>query len=162
MENQLTREEIAEVLEYFPESGDFRWRVNRGRVKPGEVAGSVDSNGYRLIGVLARTYHAHRLAFLFMTGAMPIGMVDHINGMKDDNRWSNLRDVSNRVNNQNQRKPHKDSKTGILGVTRHQGRYLAAISVNGKRRYIGLFDCPKVAHAAYLAHKRILHPGNML
>ena len=97
-----------------------------------------------------------------MTGAMPAGDVDHINGNRADNRWCNLRDVSRTLNNQNQRRAQKDNETGLLGVSPHRGRFKAQIRVNGKVRNLGLFDSPEVAHKVYLAHKRLMHPGNTL
>lgn len=159
----MTRDELAELLEYDPDTGVFTWKVNRGGCKAGDIAGSDHNRGYWQIRVKGCRWLAHRLAFLLMTGAMPAGDVDHINGNRADNRWCNLRDVSRAVNMQNLRKSHKDSQTGILGVTRHRGRYRAQIGVKGKLKYLGLYDCPKLAHAAYLAQKRLLHPeGNTL
>lgn len=161
MKPEITREEVAEILSYCPETGVFRWKVSRGTAKAGDVAGSHDAaHGYRLIGIKGCVYKAHRLAFLLMNGAMPTQPVDHLNGDRADNRFSNLRQVSNELNSQNQRKAHKNSKTGLLGVTPHKGRFMAKIKVNGEKRYLGLYDCPEVAHAAYLAAKRMLHPGS--
>ena len=158
MTPELTRAEVSELLSYEPESGVFRWKVDRRRVKAGDVVGS-DRGGYSVIDVNGRQYLAHRLAFLLMTGEWPAEDVDHINGVKDDNRWSNLRAVSRRINMQNLRAAQKNSKTGLLGVTKHQGRYMASIEVSGQRKFIGYFDCPHVAHAAYVAAKRIHHEG---
>ena len=98
-----------------------------------------------------------------MTGAMPSGDVDHINGQRDDNRFSNLRAVSRAVNMQNLRKPHKNNQIGLLGVSpTKDGRFISQIVVNGHKRNLGTFDCPHVAHAVYLAQKRLWHPGNTL
>ena len=84
--NDLTRDEVAALLTYDPETGVFRWKVDRGqRVKVGDIAGT-EFNGYRRIRIKGRAFKAHRLAFLLMTGAMPSDQVDHINGQKDDNR----------------------------------------------------------------------------
>lgn len=163
MTPEITRAEALELLAYDSDTGTFRWRADRGRgVKAGDVAGTDHNRGYRRIHIKDRPYLAHRLAFLLMTGAMPAGDVDHINGVRDDNRWSNLRDVSNGVNAQNQRKARSDSETGLLGVSPYRGQFRAQIRVNGKVRNLGLFDSPEVAHKVYLAHKRILHPGNTL
>lgn len=160
----MTRDELAKLLEYDPDTGAFRWKINRrGTAKAGQEAGHINASGYRIIRTHKGRHGAHRLAFLLMTGAMPAGDVDHINGSRADNRWCNLRAVSRAVNMQNLRKAHKDSQTGILGVTRHRGRYRAQIGIGGKLKYLGLYDCPKLAHAAYVAHKRLLHPeGNTL
>ena len=160
----MTRDELAKLLEYDPDTGAFRWKVNRrGTAKAGQEAGHINASGYRIIRTHKGRHGAHRLAFLLMTGAMPAGDVDHINGNRADNRWCNLRDVSRAVNMQNLRKPRADNTTGFLGVSLSKGRYQAQIAANGKTHYLGLYDCPKLAHAAYVAHKRLLHSeGNTL
>ena len=161
IKNDLTYADVSGVLDYDPITGVFRWRVNRGRgVKAGDVAGSHDSQGYRQIGISGRMYLSHRLAFMLMTKAWPVAQIDHINGVKDDNRWSNLRDVYRGVNTQNQRKAQKNSKTGLLGASQDKaGRYQATIKLNGKTRYLGAFNTAEEAHQAYLEAKRKLHEG---
>lgn len=161
MKIELTREAVAEVIDYDPESGVFRWKVGRGRTNAGDVAGTTgNSKGYRVIGVMGRYYAAHRLAFLIMTGNWPSQHVDHINGQRDDNRFSNLREVSNSWNAQNIKKARKDSTTGLLGVVPVKGgMFEARIMVNGRIRHLGRFSTPEVAHSVYLSHKRSAHPG---
>ncbi len=155
---------MVEILDYDAESGAFRWRVNRaGGAKAGDVAGYVSKQGYRQIMIKGWPHRAHRLAFLIMTGEWPAQVIDHLNGIKDDNRFSNLRAVSNEINAQNQRNARQDSRSGILGVSpARAGRYQATIQVGGKTRHLGYFDSPEVAHQMYLAAKRMLHPGNTL
>lgn len=92
----------------------------------------------------------------------PIGLdIDHINGDGLNNRRANLRSVSNAVNAQNQRKPKSNNKNGFLGVSWHKqsGKWEAKIGTDGKRKYLGLFDDPSIAHEAYLTAKRNLHEG---
>lgn len=161
--NHLTREEVAALLAYDPDTGVFRWRADRGPVKAGDIAGRLDAKGYRDIRVKGTLYKAHRLAFLLVTGKWPAQHVDHIDGDRQNNRWSNLRDVSNGINAQNLKTAQKNSKTGLLGVSPVKGgRYQAAITVNGKPRHLGFYDSPEVAHAAYVAAKRLHHEGNTL
>lgn len=163
MTPEITREEVAEILSYCPETGVFTWKVDRrGTAKAGGIAGCRDSTGYMRVSVKGCRYLAHRLAFLLMTGAWPEQHVDHRDGDRQNNRWGNLRDVPPMLNVQNQREAQKHNQTGLLGVTPYRGRFMAKIRVNGKTRYLGLFDSPEVAHKVYLAHKRILHPGNTL
>jgi hypothetical protein len=97
LENQdgLPIEVAEKLLAYDPETGDFLWRKSRSRVaRAGDIAGSEDGQGYVVIMVNQRHYQAHRLAFLFMTGKWPVGVIDHINTIRNDNRWCNLRELS--------------------------------------------------------------------
>ena len=101
----------------------------------------------------------HRLAFLYQTGQWPARQVDHINGVRDDNRWSNLRESTNAQNSQNERRARSSNTVGFLGVSRHRsGRFRARIVVDGKERSLGLHDTPQIAHSAYLSAKRDIHP----
>ena len=86
----LTRAHLKSVLIYHPDTGVFYWRVARGRVTKGHVAGNFHSNGYIVIKYRGRSRYAHRLAYLYMTGEWPSGLVRHINAVPDDNRWVNL------------------------------------------------------------------------
>ncbi len=159
----LTREQCASLLHYDPENGCIAWKVDRrGRwgIKAGMVAGYIDGEGYRRVRIGLKNHAAHRLAFLLMTGAWPAGVVDHMNGDRTDNRWSNLRDVSNTENLQNLRAPYANNRAGFLGVHGVEGgRYCAQIRAGGVTRHIGIFATPEEAHAAYLAAKRQHHAG---
>lgn len=155
----ITAARLRELLTYDPETGAFTNRVKRSRkVVPGEPAGGLRC-GYVAIRLDGRLYQAHRLAWLYMTGAWPAADVDHINGDRADNRWVNLRDVPHQANMQNQRRPRSDNKTGFLGVHRIGDRFGAQIK--GPRGWLGLgyFATPEEAHAAYLKAKRELHEG---
>lgn len=159
----MTQDELKELLTYDPETGVFRNRIKRARsVIVGAVAGCVLDNGYRVIAIGGKDYSAHRLAFLYMTGAMPDGMVDHINGLRDDNRFANLRVRDNSLNQQNQRRARPHSASGTLGV--HRGgwkgsKWSSEIQHRGVRYRLGTFDTPEEARAAYLAKKREIHEG---
>lgn len=114
-----------------------------------------------MIAVGGKTYRGHILAVFYMTDAWPTSRIDHKNGIKSDNRWENLRPVTNRMNAENRRRGNRNSRHGYLGVT-HEPRRLkwrATIHIGGKRRHIGRYDSPQEAHAAYLAAKRQLHTG---
>ena len=160
--NDLTHDDVAALLSYDPETGALTWKVSRGTVKAGDVAGRGNGHGYRQIGVKGRSYLAHRLAFLLMTGKWPTLFVDHLNGQRDDNRWSNLREASNEINQQNITQAQKNSATGLLGVVPFRGRFKAQITANGQNRHLGTYDSAEVAHAVYVAAKRLLHEGNTL
>ena len=153
----LTRDRVLELLEYNPATGEFRRKVPRGGEPAGSVAGYVGGSGYILISIDGKRYHAHRLAWLIVTGAWPRGDIDHINGIRTDNRIENLRDVTRSVNMQNLKRAHIDSTTGVLGILKVGKRYRARLMVNYTAYHIGYFDT-----AAYLAAKRQYHEGNTL
>ena len=109
-------DEIRQMLSYCPATGEFRWRVDRGRIKAGDVAGSVDkSTGYLQIRANYKLLLGHRLAWFMIYGKMPSGVIDHINRNKTDNRITNLRDTSHRKNQWN-RGVNKNNTSGVSGV----------------------------------------------
>ena len=154
----LTAERLREVLHYDPETGVFTWRVRAGHAKIGDVAGGYDGRGYRVIGVDGALYRAHRLAWLYTTGAWPADQIDHINGARDDNRFANLREATHRENGQN-RTAHPFNTSGHPGVCWHKAaqKWMAQIRTSQKHRYLGLFSTPEEAAAAYVEAKRRLH-----
>jgi hypothetical protein len=167
--NQLSRsvmaitdfaaEQLKEVLHYPPDTGIFTWATDMGgRGKAGAVAGWYQ-RGYTVIGVLGERVHAHRLAWFFVRGQWPAQQLDHINGDKQDNRIENLREVSDLENKHNIRKAQSNNRSGFLGVapTANKKRWVATITTNRRQQYLGTFDDPAQAHAAYLAAKRDQH-----
>jgi hypothetical protein len=82
----------------------------------------------------------------------------------DDNRFENLREVTNSVNRQNLCKPHKSNKVGLLGVspTLSRRRFVAQINIDGEHVYLGTYSTPTEAHAAYVDAKRKHHAGCMI
>jgi hypothetical protein len=160
--DSLTAERLRELLDYDPETGVFLWKVNRSIGKAGQVAGGLSKAlGYRTIGIDSRLYYGHRLAWLYVHGRWPEGVIDHINGDRTDNRISNLREVHQRVNVENRRAVRKDSATGLMGVYRDKGttKLQARITARKVRYDLGWFDTAEEAHAAYLKAKRKLHEG---
>ena len=90
----LTQSELKSLLHYDPETGLFTWIAPlSNRVQVGDVCSTVAPIGYILIGVRGQKLYAHRLAWLYMTGEWPENQIDHINCVKTDNRWANLREV---------------------------------------------------------------------
>lgn len=149
-------------LSYDPETGLFTWlkrpRMTR-TAKEGDRAGSISSSGYVVITICGVKYMAHRLAWFVTYGAWPAEQIDHINGVRNDNRIANLRDVSHTVNVQNRRTGGRNSKTGLLGVSPSKKGYAATISANGKQKFLGRFKTPEEASAVYIEAKRRLHLG---
>ena len=161
-QNTLTPERLREVLRYDADSGQFVWLCNLAKKdRVGQVAGSTHPHGYIVVQVDGYPYKAHRLAWLYTRGTWPTGEIDHINGVRADNRIANLRDVSGAVNQQNQRTARRGSSSGLLGVTWHKaaGKWAAQIAHERRKVHLGVFDTAEAAHAAYVAAKRELHPG---
>lgn len=132
---------------YDPLTGVFTHR------RSGKVAGSRNGIGYWLLSIQGRRYAAHRAAWLYMTGDWPTLNIDHINGQRADNRWSNLRQATISQNNMNRRCA---SATGFKGVRFASGRrkWEARLEKDGRCHWLGYFDTPEAAHAAYVEGAR--------
>ena len=155
----LTQEQLKELLSYDPETGIFTWlKAVSKSVRVGSIAGSFDKKGYIRIGLLRRRYSAHRLAFLYMTGSFPPNDTDHINGVRNDNRWINLRQATNSENQRNQGKPITNT-SGYKGVSwnKRAKKWLAKIKHMNHDIHLGYFDSPEAAHQAYIEAAEKLH-----
>lgn len=152
----LTAARVHELLTYDPASGVFRWRVSRGGVKAGSIAGCIDAEGRRCITVDGHRDKASRFAWLYMTGDWPSDLVDHRDGNPGNNRWSNLREADQSKNQANAG-IRADNTTGAKGVTYTKGRYLARIRHHGERITLGRFDTIREASAAYAEAAYALH-----
>ena len=155
----LTQARLKQLLHYDPDTGVFIRTTSTGSTKAGAAVGTAHCKGYYCAMVDYKKYLLHRLAFLYMTGEWPEHDVDHINGVRTDNRWANLRPATSAENRQNIRRAKSNSASGVLGVSWHRGagKWQAQIKHEGKTRALGLFLNPDDAHAAYLEAKRSLH-----
>lgn len=145
-----TPEQVRKYLSYNPSTGTFTRRIGTGKgAHIGAVAGQLTKAGYTTISVCGRRHFAHRLAFAYMLGRYPEGIVDHKNGLKSDNRWENLREAS-KADNAGNAKPHKDAAIPVKGVSFTQnGKYRAAIGIKGKQKHLGTFETLPEAAEAY-------------
>lgn len=133
----MNQQELKEYLEYCPITGVF---LRISKAKQWSIAGSLQAKGYIHICINYKIYLAHRLAFLYMTGRLPEHHVDHINGIRNDNSWANLRDVPRALNAKNRAKS-RNNPSGINGVTSQgaSGKWRAVIRVNRKAIHLGYF-----------------------
>ena len=160
----LTAEYVRSFLNYDSKTGIFIWIAPRYGITVGKIAGSSHHSGYRTIRMNGKVYQQHRLAWLYITGKWPDGEIDHINCVRSDNRFANLRVVTKTINLQNRKRSRVDNKSGLLGVGYFapNNKWRARIQVNGKQIYLGHHATKELAHAAYLEAKRRLHKGNTL
>lgn len=147
---------------YDEASGDFIWLVHRGRAKAGATAGKINkANGYRYIGVNGKEYLAARLVWLWHHGSFPPDCIDHINGVKLDNRIENLRPATVAQNAENLRKGKSNHLLGAHPQPKCSTWY-SKIVVRGKHVHLGAFATELEAHQAYVEAKRKLHEFNTL
>lgn len=155
----VTREYLIDTFFYDPNTGIFTNKVRRSkRAKAGDVAGSLRPDGYWSICIKGKPMLAHRLAWLYVTGVLPDRQIDHINGNRSDNRFSNFRAAEHCENARNKR-VSRNNTSGFKGVSyseRHK-KWTARIMLNHKSFFLGLFDSPEDAHAAYVAAASRLH-----
>lgn len=156
----ITQGRLRELLNYDPSSGIWRWvRPPRGKLF-GSVAGTLRAKGYRAITIDGRSYSSHRLAWFWMTGHFPTQQIDHINGIRWDNRWENLRAASCGENSQN-RAMQSNNTSGYIGVSAANYRkfrvWRAKITVGGKTISLGYWETPQQAAAAYSRGKAKYH-----
>lgn len=153
-----SQERLRELFSYDPDTGIFTRRINRhgGRWMAGTVVGSLTPDGYININVDHTVYRAHRLAWRYMTGEEPADGIDHINGIRHDNRWVNLRESTQQQNLCNT--ATRKSILGVKGVSfTKEGRFRARIQVNGKAKQIGEYDTIEDAKKARDAVAKALH-----
>lgn len=145
----LTHKRVVELLDYSPETGDFRWRRLRGNAKPDRVAGWIDHIGYRSICIDGQAHRAHRLAWLYVHGSFPDGHIDHKDGNPANNRIENLRIATVTQNRWNSRGRGEVPFTGVT-IHKKTGKFQAQF----QKRYIGLFATAEDAAMAYDARAK--------
>jgi hypothetical protein len=157
---KLTQEYLKSILHYDPDTGVFTWLITSGAAVKGSKAGSfrgrkVDARLY--IGIRGRYYPDNRLAYLYMTGSIP-KFVDHINRIRDDNRWVNLRPATASQNMCNSR-IHSNNTSGIKGVhwNKVNKRWIATLGFEGKKIHIGSFEDLGEAERAVTEKRKELH-----
>lgn len=141
-----SQETLKKHFVYNPDTGEFF------RLPSMRRTGSVCGAGYYMIGFDNYVYYAHHFAVVYMTGKMPSDgrVIDHADGNKLNNSWSNLRVCQHRLNIANSRK-RANSTQQYKGVGKTpKGRFQARIKCDGKRLYLGTFDTPAEANKAYM------------
>lgn len=152
---------LRRLMSYNPDTGVMNWRPRdpemfanpskcsqwNTRYSSAEALGNVDSTGYKRGAVFNKIILAHRAAWAIYYGVLPEGQIDHINGIRSDNRISNLRDVSVQGNCRNAGL-RRDNTSGVSGVSVRNGRFIANIRHAGKKVYLGSFNTLDAAASA--------------
>lgn len=171
-QNELSCDLVRERFDYDPATGLFTYSGReRAHLPPsarskrvGRQAGWIDTSGHINVKIGGTGYLVHRVIWLHVTGEWPDGVVDHRNGIKTDNRWSNLRLVSQAINMQNLHGGYTGSSSGVLGVSPGitPGTWMANIRVKQVPIRLGTFSSTEEAYAAYLNAKALVHPESSL
>jgi hypothetical protein len=148
---------LKTLLHYNPDTGLFTWKYSNSD-KPiiGTTAGTRHPHGYIRINIHKKMYYAHRLAWLYIYGELPKLEIDHIDRDPSNNRIENLRIATHSQNMSNAPK-RRTNICGLKGVCRHQNRWMARITSQGRGIYLGLFDTAEEAYSAYLVAAKKFH-----
>ena len=129
-----------EYLQYDQETGIITWIKNPGKkIQVGQITGNLNLNGYLQIQFQGKNYKAHRVAWFLYHGKWPTNHIDHINGIRTDNRISNLRDVTRSENQLNQ-KGHRDKTYKYYTFNKRFNKWYVQKRINGKKTFFGCFN----------------------
>lgn len=161
----LTQDRVRELLDYDPSTGEFRWKWaeprSRGEaIRNGRMAGKIAGTTHVHTGGIAikidGEFHlAHRLAFLWMTGETPPCVI-HLNGAPKDNRWENLRAVTNSQLRASGKGWARRSGP-YRGVRQMGNRFGATVYQDGRQHWLGCHDTAEQAARAHDAKARELY-----
>lgn len=158
-------EYLRSELDYDASTGVFRWKNPSARnIKPGDVAGCVNADGYIVIKLKDIQYKAHRLAYAHVYGDVDTD-VDHYDGDRTNNRLVNLRPATNKINSQNRRRAKRTAKSKLIGAfyRKRDGKWTSSIKTDdGRRIFLGVFENDLQASAAYVRAKREHQSGGTI
>ena len=156
----LTLTRLRELVVYNKRTGLFRWRVNRGPKKIGDVAGYRRSDGYNSLMLDGINYLVGRLAVFYVTGVWPEHEVDHRDTDSGNDRWRNLRPATRSQNCAN-RNVTRANRLGVKGVaidpTKKKKPYVAHMGLNGRKKHLGYFATLAEASSAYRRAAKEFH-----
>ena len=138
----LTYERLVELLRSHENQVDFVWRVGRGKMRAGSIAGGLHKgNGRWHIMLDGKRYLRSRLRWLYETGKWPKDQIDHENHIRRDDGIENLREATNAENSRNRSK-YNNNTSGVTGVCwrKSSKKWIACIWVSGGDKFLGCFD----------------------
>jgi HNH endonuclease len=149
--NKTIEEFLKERCVYDKETGKITWASNRGKAKKGCSAEYMCTNGYKGLAISfngrRHRFLSHRVIFVLVTGDWPSGVVDHIDNIKDNNKWQNLRDCSQSDNTTHRVMKKRYLPLGVVyaGHANSKNPYVAYYKNNS----LGYFKTPELASKAY-------------
>lgn len=168
MKPKINSDHLNKLFEYDKSTGILYWKYRdiseflnkrtylswNARFSGKEAFTSVNSDGYKNGSIYRKNYKAHRVIWCMVYGDWP-KEIDHINGIKSDNRIENLRNVDHSINMKNLNKTIANT-SGVTGVGWHKAtnKWAAYIRSNGKHKHIGLFNCIKEAEKARIKFEK--------
>lgn len=152
-----TQEFLQHRFHYDPETGKITHRNPLHKQHKGKEAGYTNTQGYVQLRIDRKAQYAHRAIWVYVYGIEPEGYIDHKNGDKSDNRLENLRIISNRENQCNQ-KIHREGKLPgcrLMNYNHNKNfKYHAYITIAGKRKHLGVYSTEIEAHNAYMQYRK--------
>lgn len=143
---------VRKMLYYNKRTGVFLWKqAPSSWYETGKRADRKGTGGYRVIRLNKRDYFVHRIAWLYVTGSWPRFFIDHLNGKRADNRWTNLREATLVENLYNQKRS-KNNKSGIKGVSwdKRRKKWRAVLVYNRGFKHLGYYEKKADAGFAYV------------
>lgn len=137
---------------YDENSGNLIWRIKPcDNVMIGDVAGYMERDGYIRVRLHKRGYPVHCIIWEMHNGPIPKGyQIDHIDHVRSNNRLNNLRLVTCKENQRNQ-KLHKRNTSGFSGIYWEKAMNKWRVRImgdSGVRLNIGYFENKDDAVAA--------------
>ena len=139
----VSHSDLISYMHYDKESGIW-YKIKKDGTKTPISMKKLTDSGYHRIGVKNKNYMSHVLAWFYVTGKWPKGVIDHIDLNRSNNKFSNLREVSNSLNAHNSR---SKINRGVYKLP--SGNWRASICINGIKNHLGVFSTVEKARETY-------------